>query len=86
MEHTDIKINQVVVTYLNDDQVSRPPAPPIVSPCNSIMSCFAFLFLGAYQADLLDRRPICCHVIIRDAGSRHEGCRDCGEGATKGQT
>ncbi len=46
MEHTDIKINQVVVTYLNDDQVSRPPAPPIVSPCNSIMSCFAFLFLA----------------------------------------
>ena len=39
--------------------------------------------LCAYQADLLDRRPICCHSIIRDSGSRHEGCRDCGEGAKK---
>jgi hypothetical protein len=38
------------------------------------------------KADLLDRRSICCHSIIRDSGSRHEGCRDCGEGATKGQT
>jgi hypothetical protein len=41
-----MKINQVVVTYLSDDLVSRPPAPPIVSPCKGIMSCFAFLFLG----------------------------------------
>jgi hypothetical protein len=42
--------------------------------------------LYAYQADLLDRRPISCHGIIRDSGSRHKGCRDCGEGARKGQT
>ena len=42
--------------------------------------------LSVYQSDLLDRRPICCHSIIRDSGLRHEGCRDCGEGATKGQT
>ena len=24
----------------------RPPAPPIVSPCKGIMSCFSFMFLG----------------------------------------
>ena len=42
--------------------------------------------LYAYQADLLDRRPICCHNIIRDSGSRHEGCRDCVEETTKDQT
>jgi hypothetical protein len=24
--------------------------------------------LYSYQADLLDRRPICCHIIIRDSG------------------
>jgi hypothetical protein len=35
---------------------------------------------------LLDRRPICCHSIIRDSETRHEGCRDCDEGATKDQT
>jgi hypothetical protein len=28
-----MKINQVVVLYLNDDHVRRSPAPPIVSPC-----------------------------------------------------
>jgi hypothetical protein len=33
MEHTDMKIQQVVVMYLNTDHISRPPAPPIVSPC-----------------------------------------------------
>jgi hypothetical protein len=41
-----MKINQVVVMYLKDDQVSRPPAPPGVSPCKGIMSCFSFTFLG----------------------------------------
>jgi hypothetical protein len=127
MEHTDMKINQVVVMYLNDDKISRPAAPPVVSARKGIMSCFFFMFLAvprhyarrsyscwcnlgmlacarsrtriqllwskchgarlcAYQADLLDRRPISCHGIIRDSGSRHKGCRDCGEGARKGQT
>jgi hypothetical protein len=38
MEHADMKINQVVVLYLNADQVSRPPTPPIVSPCKGTMS------------------------------------------------
>jgi hypothetical protein len=33
--------------YLNADQISRPLAPPIVSPCKGIMSCFSFMFLGA---------------------------------------
>jgi hypothetical protein len=36
MEHTDMKIQQVVVMYLNDDQINRPPAPPIVSPFKGI--------------------------------------------------
>ena len=42
--------------------------------------------LYAHQSDLLDRRPVCSHSINRDSGSRHEGCRDCDEGATKVQT
>ena len=46
MEHTDMKMNEVVVMYLSDDQVSRPVAPPVVSPYKGIMSCFPFLFLG----------------------------------------
>jgi hypothetical protein len=46
MEHADMKIQQVVVLYLHNHQISRPPAPPIVSPCKGIMSCFSFMFLG----------------------------------------
>jgi hypothetical protein len=46
MDHVDMKIQQDVVLYLNDDEISRPPAPPIVSPHKDIMSCFSFMFLG----------------------------------------
>jgi hypothetical protein len=42
--------------------------------------------LYAYQTEVLDKRPICCHIIIRDSGSRQEGYRDCVEGSRKGQT
>jgi hypothetical protein len=45
MEHTDVKIQQVVVMYLNADQISRPPARPLVSSCKGIMSCFSLCFL-----------------------------------------
>jgi hypothetical protein len=51
MEHTDMKINQVVVMYLNDDQTSRPAAPPIVSPCKGIMACFV-LFFSVYRGTM----------------------------------
>jgi len=40
-----MKLEEVVVMYLNDDQISRPPAPPIFSSCKGIMSCFSFMFL-----------------------------------------
>ena len=41
--------------------------------------------LYAYQADLLDSRPICCNSIIRDSESRKEGCcRDLLRGSYKG--
>jgi hypothetical protein len=43
MQHADMKIKQVVVMYLNADQISRPLAPPIVSPCKGIMACFSFV-------------------------------------------
>ena len=46
MEHVDMKINEVVVMFLNDDQVSRPAVPPVVSPWKGIMSCFSFLLLS----------------------------------------
>ncbi len=50
MEHADMKIQQVFVMYLHDNQISRPPAPPIVSPCKGIMSCFSFLVSWCAEA------------------------------------
>jgi hypothetical protein len=41
MEHTDMKIQQVVVMYLNEDQIRRPPAPPFL---HARASCLVFLF------------------------------------------
>ena len=58
MDHTDMKIQQVVVMYLNDDQISRPPALPIVSPSKGIMSCYSFIFLGVPRH--YDRRSFSC--------------------------
>ncbi len=43
MEHTDMKIQQVVVMYLHDNQINRPPAPPIVSPCKGIVMFFFYV-------------------------------------------
>ena len=40
MEHADARINEMVVMYQSADQVIRPPAPPDVSVCKGIMSCF----------------------------------------------
>ena len=97
MEHSDMKINQVVVMYLNDDRVSRPTTRSIVSPCKDMMSCFSCLFLGVprhyarrsyncwWKTCWIVRRPICCNNIIRDSGSWQEGCWDCDEGAAKDQ-
>ncbi len=81
MEHTDMKIQKVVVMYLNTDQIDRPPSLPIVSPCKRIMACFSLMVLPllwtkthggrlySHQADLLDRTRIYCHNIIRDSES-----------------
>jgi hypothetical protein len=71
MEHTDMTINEVVVMYLNDDQVSRPTVPPIVTPCKGIMSCFSFLFLGVSRHYV--RRSYSCWCMVysrvRDRGN-----------------
>ena len=47
--------DEIVVMYLSAEKVMRPPAPPDVSVCKGIMSCFSFLFLDVvskayYQA------------------------------------
>ena len=49
MEHVNTQINEIVVMYLSAEKVIRPPAPPDVSVCKGIMSCFSFLFLGVVR-------------------------------------
>ena len=49
MEHVNTQINEIVVMYLRAEKVIRPPAPPDVSVCKGIMSCFSFLFLGVVR-------------------------------------
>ncbi len=43
--HED-SVGSTVVMYLNTDQISRPPTPPIVSSWKGIVTCFSFMFLG----------------------------------------
>ncbi len=80
-------VDEIVVIYLNDDQVSRPAAPPIVSPCKGIMSCFSFLFLGVTRHYV--RRPYrcwwmeCSRVRGRGHGSKSCGANLVVEGCTR---
>jgi hypothetical protein len=68
MEHVNTQINEIVVMYLSAEKVIRPPAPPDVSVCKGIMSCFSFLFLGV--ARHYAKRPFscCCKVCSRVRG------------------
>jgi hypothetical protein len=42
MEHVNTAINEIVVMYQSAEQIIQPPAPPDVSVCKDIMSCFSF--------------------------------------------
>jgi hypothetical protein len=48
MDHTDMKIQQVVEGCDVSPRAPNQPttSTPIVSPCKGIMSCFSFMFLG----------------------------------------
>jgi hypothetical protein len=58
MEHVNTPSNEIVVMYQSVEQIIRPPAPPDVSVCNVIMSCFSFLFLGVSRHYV--KRPFSC--------------------------
>ena len=58
MEHVNAPINEIVVMYLSTEKVIRPSAPPDVSVCKGIMSCFSFLFLGVVRH--YAKRPFSC--------------------------
>ena len=87
MEHADMKIQQVVVMYLHDNQISRPLAPPVVSPCKGIMSCFSFMFLGVPRHYARRSFSCWCTACSRVRGRGH-GSKSCGpnlmvEGCTR---
>ncbi len=63
MEHTDMKINQVVVMYLNDDKISQPAAPPVVAPCKGHHVMFFFLCFLVYRGTMRGG-----HTVV---GARH---------------
>ncbi len=57
--------------YLNDDQISRPAAPPIVSPCKGIMACFSFIFLGVPRHYARRSYSCWCQACSRVRGPGH---------------
>jgi hypothetical protein len=77
MEHTDMKINQVVVMYLNDDKISRPAAPPVVSARKGIMSRFFFMFLAVPRHYARRSYSCWCKACSRVRGRGHES-NSCG--------
>ena len=40
----NVKINKVVVMYLDTGEIARPPAPPDLSAVKGILSSYSFLF------------------------------------------
>ncbi len=77
MDHADMKIQQVVVMYLNVDQISRPLAPPIVSTCKGIMASFSFVFLGVPRHYARRSYSCWCTAYSRVRGRGH-GSNSCG--------
>jgi hypothetical protein len=88
-----VLINTLGLTELVSDalasrkQKSRPPAPPIVSPCKGIMSCFSFLFLGV-PSHYARRSFNCWWTVCARVCGRGHGSNSCGpnlmvEGCTR---
>jgi len=67
-EHIHMKINQVFVMYLDVDEISRPAAPPDVSPCKGILSSYSFLFLGTPQQYAMRAYSCWCNACSRVRG------------------
>ena len=44
--HMDMKITQVVVMYLDIEEILRPVSPPVVSVCKGILTSYSFLIFG----------------------------------------
>ena len=70
----DMKINQVVVMYLDIHRagdILHPESPPDVSPCKGIMSSYSFLFLGTRHHYLMRAYSCWCPACSRVRGRGH---------------
>ena len=81
MLHRRLKMIQQRAVEVNkaalDHQISRPPAPPIVSPCKGIMACFSFMFLGVPSHYARRSFSCWCTACSRVRGRGH-GSNSCG--------
>ncbi len=77
----NMKINQVVVMYLDTDEIVRSVAPPDVSPVKGILSSYSFLFLDTPGHYCMRKYRCWCKAcsLVRGRGhvcvSRHK-CLD----------
>ena len=70
-EHADKKINQVIVMYLDVDQIERPASPADVSPVKGILSSYSFLFLGTPGHYAMRAYSCWCPACSRVRGRGH---------------
>ena len=66
--HMDMKINQVVVMYLDLEEILRPVSPPVVSVCKGILSAYSFLFFGTQRHYLMRKYSCWCLACSRVRG------------------
>jgi len=66
--HMDMKINQVVVMYLDAEEIVRPESPPVVSVCKGILTSYSFLFLGTQRHYAMRRYSCWCPACSRVRG------------------
>ena len=70
-EHADKQINQVIVMYLDVDQIERPASPADVSPVKGILSSYSFLFLGTPGHYAMRAYSCWCPACSRVRGRGH---------------
>jgi len=66
--HMHMKINQVVVMYLDVEEILRPVSPPEVSVCKGILTAYSFLFFGTPRHYAMRKYSCWCLACSRVRG------------------
>jgi len=66
--HMDMKINQVVVMYLDIEEILRPVSAPVVSVCKGILTAYSFLFFGNPRHYAMRKYSCWCRACSRVCG------------------